>query len=252
MAIEVQSDSALMIKKRARRRLVGSIALVLMMLIILPQVLQNRQDTSNSEAVTITMVDRQQAEAVSQLTNEVDDNRNEGTQSPEVVANDDLKEQAVTQVEDNVVSDEADNGDMVGDKTVVIQERALAETVHEKPLPQKSATVELKEAVVIKAPTKNIEAKQPETGGAIDEKNSKSNTAKYIIQVGVFAEESNVKRLQAKIGLAGLSSYTTEVISAQGKMHRLRVGSFVTREAAATALKKLQADGVSGMVMTDD
>lgn len=236
MVIEVQSDSALMLKKRARRRLVGSIALVLMMLMILPQVLQNREDASNPEAVAITMVDRQQAGNADQLKSEIENKPNQVQLSE--VAIDPLVQPETTLSEDNVMSDESENVEVIADEVVVeVPEPVVA--VAQKPLSKNE-------------PTKNIETIKSETVDALPKTSNQNNAAKYLIQVGVFAEQSNVKRLQAKISLAGLSSYTAEVNSSQGKMYRLRVGSFVTREAAANALKKLQADGISGMVMTDD
>lgn len=48
-------DQELILKKRARRRLVGAIALVLLMVIVLPMILQDRAATQPQEQVTITL-----------------------------------------------------------------------------------------------------------------------------------------------------------------------------------------------------
>lgn len=48
-------DLEINLKKRARRRLVGAIALVLLMLIFLPMILQDRTSLSQTEAIKITM-----------------------------------------------------------------------------------------------------------------------------------------------------------------------------------------------------
>lgn len=50
-----QSDQELNFKKRARRRLVGAIALVVLMVVILPIVLKDRAVTSPQEKITITL-----------------------------------------------------------------------------------------------------------------------------------------------------------------------------------------------------
>jgi len=50
-----QSDQELNFKKRARRRLVGAIALVLLMVIILPMVLKDRAASNPQEKIAITM-----------------------------------------------------------------------------------------------------------------------------------------------------------------------------------------------------
>lgn len=58
------SDQELNLKKRARRRLVGAIALVLLMVIVLPMILKDRSATQPQDKVTITLPSEQvQAEA---------------------------------------------------------------------------------------------------------------------------------------------------------------------------------------------
>lgn len=57
MATESPNDLELTLKKRARRRLVGAIALVLFMVIVLPMVLQDRAALAPQEAIKITMPD---------------------------------------------------------------------------------------------------------------------------------------------------------------------------------------------------
>ena len=58
------SDQELNLKKRARRRLVGAIALVLLMVIVLPMILKDRSATQLQDKVTITLPSEQvQAEA---------------------------------------------------------------------------------------------------------------------------------------------------------------------------------------------
>jgi len=52
-----QSDQELNFKKRARRRLVGAIALVLLMIVLLPMVLKERTASSPQEQITITLPD---------------------------------------------------------------------------------------------------------------------------------------------------------------------------------------------------
>ena len=58
------SDQELNLKKRARRRLVGAIALVLLMVVVLPMILKDRSATQPQDKVTITLPNEQvQAEA---------------------------------------------------------------------------------------------------------------------------------------------------------------------------------------------
>jgi DedD protein len=52
---EPAGEQELNLKKRARRRLVGAIALVLLMMIVLPMILKDRAATTPTEKVTITL-----------------------------------------------------------------------------------------------------------------------------------------------------------------------------------------------------
>jgi DedD protein len=55
------SDQELNLKKRARRRLVGAIALVLLMVIVLPMILKDRAATQPQDKITITLSGEQAA-----------------------------------------------------------------------------------------------------------------------------------------------------------------------------------------------
>lgn len=57
------SDQEIMFKKRARRRLVGAIALVLLMVIVLPMILKDRTVSPPQEKITITLPSDQHTSA---------------------------------------------------------------------------------------------------------------------------------------------------------------------------------------------
>ena len=60
MQKETTGDQELNLKKRARRRLVGAIALVLMMIIVLPMILKDRVASSPQDKITISLPGEQQ------------------------------------------------------------------------------------------------------------------------------------------------------------------------------------------------
>jgi DedD protein len=60
MQKETAGDLELNLKKRARRRLVGAIALVLLMIIVLPMILKDRAATNPQEKITISLPGEQQ------------------------------------------------------------------------------------------------------------------------------------------------------------------------------------------------
>ncbi len=60
MQKDTSSDQELNLKKRARRRLVGAIALVLLMIIVLPMLLKDRAASQPQDKITITLPGEQQ------------------------------------------------------------------------------------------------------------------------------------------------------------------------------------------------
>lgn len=67
MQREPAGEQELNLKKRARRRLVGAIALVLLMVIVLPMILKDRAASTPAEKVTITLPSDQAHTALSEI-----------------------------------------------------------------------------------------------------------------------------------------------------------------------------------------
>jgi DedD protein len=74
----------------------------------------------------------------------------------------------------------------------------------------------------------------------------------FTVQVGVYSDIANVKQLQEKLKQAGYASRTEKVTTPNGEKIRLRAGKFASRQEATTALSKIQAAGLSGMVISHE
>lgn len=73
------------------------------------------------------------------------------------------------------------------------------------------------------------------------------STPGYYINVGLFAEEANARRAQARLLNEGLPAFRQTLESAKGKRIRVRVGPYAnTKEAAAAAarIRGMQLDAV--------
>ena len=66
----------------------------------------------------------------------------------------------------------------------------------------------------------------------------------YAVTVGTFANQENVKQLQTKLSAEGLKSYTEPVTIAGAQQTRVRAGPFPTRESAEKAREKLAGMGL--------
>ena len=76
------------------------------------------------------------------------------------------------------------------------------------------------------------------------------SNARFVVQAGAFADAHAAQTVRNKIEKAGFKTYTQVVDTPQGKRVRVRVGPFDSRDEAARALHKLQALGLSGAVLT--
>lgn len=73
----------------------------------------------------------------------------------------------------------------------------------------------------------------------------KPRTGRYVVQVGAFSQEVNAKALQKK-----LTAINQESTIDHTSLYFVRIGPFETREQAAGVRAKLEAAGISAIVMT--
>ncbi|WP_269632667.1 SPOR domain-containing protein [Pelomonas sp. BJYL3] len=74
--------------------------------------------------------------------------------------------------------------------------------------------------------------------------------ARFIVQVGAFAEAKAAQDVRGKVEKLGLKTYTQAIETPDGKRIRVRVGPFASREEADRAAAKLRGGGLSGTVLT--
>jgi DedD protein len=233
MPPDLPNNQELALKKRARRRLVGAIALVLLMVIVLPMILQDRAALVPQEAIKITMpassapVDKEPVLAVP---------------VPEVKST--VGE--LSPVESNKV--EADvstqaSTDITAKNNVVAEEN-------------KKAQVKAQAKNDAKTESKNIEAKVPESktpdNKTADTKTQAKTPTSFTVQVGVYSDMANVKQLQEKLKQAGYKSHVENLNTPKGEKFRIKTANFSSRQEAASALTKIQAAGLPGMVIGNE
>jgi DedD protein len=224
MQKETAGDLELNIKKRARRRLVGAIALVLMMLVLLPMLLKDRIETTPAEDVTINL-SNDTAPAKSKTPDEFD-----SIIVPSIVpSNESVNEAKPTEAK----SDKNNHNE-------------------QKQAPE--ATIVDTEAEPVKVPESApvIAAEPPKTANNEPAKEAAAvkSTNKFYVQVGVFSDIENVKKLQIKLADLGYKSQTDKVNTPKGEKIRLRTHTFSERNEAAIALQNIQDAGLTGMVVS--
>jgi len=253
MPPDLHHDQELVLKKRARRRLVGAVALVILMLIILPRILLDRAALAPREAVKISMPELDLANPVA-----VEPSAAKANASPSPVADSAVNDEVVIP-EANVatqvtvvakLASEVTNNDA---KKVAAEKNVIESVKVEDKTDVKSADDKKIEAKVSETKSKQvILAESQVTASKKVEAKSQKHAGSFTIQIGVFSDAANVKLLQAKLKKVGLSSRTENISTEKGEKIRLKAGSFASRSDAVSALSKLQSANLSGMVVSND
>lgn len=247
MSVDLQVDQALILKKRARRRLVGAIALVLLMLIILPQVLQDRSAQTAPSTIKITMPESEQVQ-VSEENNALEPTSNPSLAEPQQAIED---TPALIQVEPEVTP--------TPDAVAALKEAEAKELEQKKSL-VKSPEIKVNSVPAPKADAKKVEpiaakpAEKPQeiSAKAGEDKPSPNQEGNFTVQVGVYSDVANVKRLQNQLKEAGFVTSTEKTATPKGDGLRLKAGKFKSREDAMNALTKIKEIGLPGIVISND
>ncbi|HKB82415.1 MAG TPA: SPOR domain-containing protein [Burkholderiales bacterium] len=196
------SDEELQLRKRARRRLVGAVALVLLIVVFLPMILDNEPRPLNQD-ITITIPPIPKPEPTRQMP---------ASALPGAPAT-----SRVAGLPEGTPAAQPDP----------------APSVEPKPEPQKS---ELPRTEARPAPksAKKHEVKAAPAGSAAGEES-------FVVQLGAFSNAANARALQKKLQDNKFSAYTELVKNAAGDRTRVRVGPYAGREAAEKARDRLKA-----------
>ena len=223
-------DVQLLLKKRARRRLIGAIAIAGLAAVVLPMVMDEKPKQQVQD-VQIRIPGQDQAPFSAQVS------------KPRAVA--------ASAEPAPVSATEAPTSRAVDKPAEKVAEQPAAkppEKAAEKPIEKKT------EKPTEKAADKHADKPSPKAAEKSTEKPTKANESKahdngqYLILIGAFANPANVKVLQTKIGELGIKVITEPLDSPEGKKTRVRAGPFASREAAEKALEKIKRIGVGGVV----
>lgn len=204
-------EQEIQFRKRARRRLVGAIALVLLMVTVLPMVLDDRSANLPQQEIEISIPSQDDDEFTSSVTpyNPEPETAVQAETLPETTPQDALTTETPAVAEADAATAAKTPAPVVDNKS----------TPASKPMPIQST--------------------------------AKSSSPTYSVQIGVFSDAANVRQLEGKLKAQGLQPSTEKLQTAQGEKIRLRVGPFASRELAEEAMGKIKAASLSGMIITN-
>ncbi len=230
-----EDDAQLPLKKRARRRLVGAIAMAVFAAVVLPMVMDPSPQAPVAD-VEIRIPGQDEAPAFNPKALAA-----KPAEAPPVRNADAEKavERPVDKPVEKPVGKPAEKApEKVQEKAPAAIEKPAAKPA-DKPADKPAAEKPKANGDDARRAAAILAGKAPEAAPA---------TAEHVILIGAFANQANVRQLQGKLGELGIKVYTEALDSPQGKKTRVRAGPFPSREAAEKALEKMKRIGVNGVV----
>jgi len=251
-------DSQLVLKKRARRRLVGAIALALLAVIVLPMVMdQAPQPLTQDIQIRIPSQDPGATTFVSRMapklaptptplpqdTDKVPTPTDTATPVPAVSA---------VHVAAPPLATETQSEAQTSSKAAPKHEVKPETKPDTKTAPAKAATPA---APAPKAPAPaSAPDKKPPAKPAVANTTEKAaesaravallNDEHWVVQLGAYRNAETVKSIATRIKALGLPAFTEKVDTPQGPSTRVRSGPFASREAAEKAQERLKKNGI--------
>jgi DedD protein len=272
--IEPQLDE---LRRRARRRLIGAIVLALAAAVLVPMLLES-DPRPLGEDVSVRIPPVDDSKFVSKLADKgkapaeqpivanattvspkaeaatpVASPAAQATPAKDVGAPPPVPSRALTQAEQRVISPQSKQA------SATEGPGASATTASKAPAPVTGGT-----ATPIAEPPKAVDAtkvtkvEDPAKPAAVPKAADAPKSAEpaaagagagaYSVQLAAFADDKGANSLVAKLKRAGHPAYTEPYETSRGRVWRVRVGPYPSREAAESVRVKLKAEGQNGIL----
>jgi len=220
------SEEELQLKKRARRRLIGAVALVAAVVIFLPMVLDSEPKPANHD-ITVKIPSPDSDNFISKIVPL-------GAPAPQPVSPPAASSPAAV-----------DNPPPAAPAVTPAPAAPPAPApppAKSEPAPKPAAKPETKKSAP--AP-KAVEKSQ----SAPTSKTNEKSAGNFVVQVAALNDAAKAKQMEQQLAGAGIKAYTEGVPTTKGKVTRVRVGPFKTREEAEKMRDKLKSIGLSGNIV---
>lgn len=235
------SEEELLLRKRARRRLVGAIFLVLVSVIILPAIFDEPKPENEKHEIAINLpaTNKNAKDDSVSLPKEESiawESLNAADAFPELQNKSKINPQNFEEIIETVSEQ----------KHIPIP--GIKPKIERRPIPveARGATVT---STVNSANAPNVAANAAATTAAAAAVAAPVDTARaFVVQLGAFSDQSKAKQQQANLLSNGFKAYTETLRVDSNEITRVRIGPFMTRSAAENELKKLKKIGLDGVV----
>jgi DedD protein len=242
-------DPTLPEKQRARRRLVGAIALVIAAVVVLPMVLDSHpRPVTDDIAIDIpnrpaTVPSHANDDAAGKRDVPADVTPDSASGAAAAAASSSAARSAARAEETggsdkSTPSDKSDKAAQPAVKSAGAAPQSARSQGSSKAVGSAAKSSSGKEAAAA-ADAANATTNEPNTGSA-------APGARFAVQLGVFADDANAKRWESKLKAAGVPAYVEHRKQADGSTRSmLRAGPFADRAAASAAIAKVREAGLT-------
>ena len=209
-------DEQLQLRRRARRRLIGAIALVTLIAVVLPWVLE-QEPRSSEEAVSIQIPSQDGKQFTPKI-------------APPPGAEKDTEAERAT-----IAQSKPSAAPAADDAMRAEQDKVLAPPSRTPPAKAAAKDKDTPAAEAKKKPPEKAEAAPPDA-------------KQYVVQIAALADADKAADIQRQLAAKGLKVYTEKVKTTSGEMTRVRVGPFASRDAADKERGRVKALGFDAHV----
>jgi len=221
------SEEELLLRKRARRRLVGAIALVIAAIIILPMIFDEEPEISQHEIAIRLPSEAPMSEPAPSMSEPAPSLQDHDELS------DDVQFEEIIEDEEMVGADEPFAFEPVAPSQFDTDPVEKLDQQNDIPVP---AVKPQKKIAAIGAEPTHID------------RTPVSNVKEFVVQLGAFSDHSKARHQQQNLVSHGINAYTETLMTNNKEMMRVRIGPFSTRSAADQELVKLRKLGLDGVV----
>jgi DedD protein len=233
-----ESENQLELKKRARRRLVGAVALALTAAIVLPMVMDHEPKPLTQD-IQIRIPSQDAANTSRPVASRPGPAETDAARAKPVPEAEATK--PVKPVEPDAVRTPSPPSVKADVKPAPNTEKSDAKP-EAKPLPKRETPPDAKDT---NEPRAEREAK---VEAILSGNQSPASAGQFAVQLGAFGDPANVAKVRTRVKATGFNSYTEVLQGPKGNQTRVRAGPFASREAAEHAAAKLKHAGLAGVV----
>ena len=238
------SDEELQLRKRARRRLVGAIALVTIIAVFLPMVLDH-EPKPVSQDVSIKIPSPDAGVFTSKIVPVAPAQKTASASKPEAAAPAESTSAPPAKAEPPKVAAATPAAKPATDAATPPAYDTEAAPPKKAAAEKTAAAVKPAEKPVAAEPANAVEKAKP----AEKTKPAAKGAAGYVVQVAALNDPDKARQMRDQIAATGVKAYTEVVPTAKGNVTRVRAGPFASRAEADKARDKLKATGLNGNVI---